>query len=446
MLLALPASLLALLGVTLAQNTATGTADVAAAAATALTSSPTSNVPGKAFNRFAVIWLENTDYLKAAGDPNLSYLAAMGITLSNYHAVTHPSQPNYMASVGGDYFGLGSDGFVALPSNISSIVDLLEDKGISWGEYQEHMPYSGFKGFAWRNQHNGANDYVRKHNPLIMFDSVADNTQRLSCIKNLTMFYQDLSTNNLPQWLFITPNMTNDGHDTSVTTAGAWARGFLDPLMNDPNFMNNTLVLITWDENHTYTLKNNVFGILLGDAVPIDLTGTTDPNVYTHYSELATVEANWDLHTLGRYDVGANVFSIVAQKTGDTIRNWTLPPFNEVFLNKSYPGPLNSAEGAWPVPNTVAIVNGRSVLPNVVNTWSSFPGETYYGTGIEISDAQHPPVLVGNAQTTASFTSADLVPSSTTKSTTPLSHPERSWFFATVCRVAFALLGWREFD
>src|SRR5215469_9882978 len=403
MLLALPASLLALLGVTLAQNTATGTAEVAAAAATALTSSQTSNVPGKAFNRFAVIWLENTDYLKAAGDPNLSYLAAMGITLSNYHAVTHPSQPNYMASVGGDYFGLGSDGFVALPSNISSIVDLLEDRGISWGEYQEHMPYSGFKGFAWRNQHNGANDYVRKHNPLIMFDSVADNTQRLSCIKNLTMFYQDLSTNNLPQWLFITPNMTNDGHDTSVTTAGAWAREFLDPLMNDPNFMNNTLVLITWDENHTYTLKNNVFGILLGDAVPIDLTGTTDPNVYTHYSELATVEANWDVHTLGRYDVGANVFSIVAQKTGDTIRNWTLPPFNEVFLNKSYPGPLNSAEGAWPVPNTVAIVNGRSVLPNVVNTWSSFPGETYYGTGIEISDAQHPPVLVGNAQTTASF-------------------------------------------
>lgn len=30
------------------------------------------------------IWLENTDYSKAAGDPNLAYLASKGITLENY--------------------------------------------------------------------------------------------------------------------------------------------------------------------------------------------------------------------------------------------------------------------------------------------------------------------------------------------------------------------------
>jgi acid phosphatase len=54
-----------------AQNTATGTVEVAAAAATAKTSSPTSNVKGKVFDRFAVIWLENTDYDKAIGDRKL---------------------------------------------------------------------------------------------------------------------------------------------------------------------------------------------------------------------------------------------------------------------------------------------------------------------------------------------------------------------------------------
>lgn len=48
--------------------TATGTAAVYAAAATAKTSSPTSKVKGKAFDRFVVIWNENTDYEKAAGD------------------------------------------------------------------------------------------------------------------------------------------------------------------------------------------------------------------------------------------------------------------------------------------------------------------------------------------------------------------------------------------
>lgn len=48
--------------------TATAAADVAAARATAKTSSPTSNVKGKAFDRFVVIWSENTDYDMAAGD------------------------------------------------------------------------------------------------------------------------------------------------------------------------------------------------------------------------------------------------------------------------------------------------------------------------------------------------------------------------------------------
>lgn len=62
-----------------------------------------------------------------------------------------------------DYFGLDGDAFNQVPENVSTVVDLLEDKGISWGMYQEDQPYSGFQGFAWVNQKTGANDYVRKH-------------------------------------------------------------------------------------------------------------------------------------------------------------------------------------------------------------------------------------------------------------------------------------------
>lgn len=51
-----------------AQNTATSTVDVAAAAATAKTDHSTSKIGGKAFDRIAIIWLENTDYDKAIGD------------------------------------------------------------------------------------------------------------------------------------------------------------------------------------------------------------------------------------------------------------------------------------------------------------------------------------------------------------------------------------------
>jgi hypothetical protein len=81
--------------------TATSASDVYAAQATAKTAHTTSHVPGRAFDRFITIWLENTDYDKAAGDPNLAWLAKQGITLSNYFGVTHPSEPNYVASHGG---------------------------------------------------------------------------------------------------------------------------------------------------------------------------------------------------------------------------------------------------------------------------------------------------------------------------------------------------------
>ena len=66
------AGLLAATRGTIAQNqyTATSPAAVASAQATALTRSPTSNVPGKAFDRIAIVWLENTDYTLAAGDRN----------------------------------------------------------------------------------------------------------------------------------------------------------------------------------------------------------------------------------------------------------------------------------------------------------------------------------------------------------------------------------------
>jgi hypothetical protein len=75
--------------------TASKVASVDSAQATAPTTHKTSHVKGKVFDRFVTIWLENTDFDKAKGDKNLAWLATQGITLSNYFAVTHPSEPNY---------------------------------------------------------------------------------------------------------------------------------------------------------------------------------------------------------------------------------------------------------------------------------------------------------------------------------------------------------------
>ena len=110
---------------------------------------------------------------------------------------------NYIAAVGGDYFGMENDDFNRVTGNVSTVVDLLDTKGISWGEYQEDMPYAGYEGFNFTNlQNTSHNDYVRKHNPLIIFDSVASNATRRSLIKNFTSFGSDLAAKTLPQWSF----------------------------------------------------------------------------------------------------------------------------------------------------------------------------------------------------------------------------------------------------
>ncbi|KAG6032971.1 hypothetical protein E4U40_005736 [Claviceps sp. LM458 group G5] len=383
--------------------TATGAADVAKAAETAKTSSPTSHVKGKAFDRFVVIYFENQNYDKAFGDANFHWFAKRGITLSNYFAVTHPSQPNYMAAVAGDYFGMNHDEFLRSPRNVSTVIDLLDTKGISWGHYQEDMPYSGFEGFKFKNQKNGANDYVRKHNPAIMHDSVSHYEQRLSQIKNLSMvdtsrsmFHKDLENNRLPQWMFITPNMTSDGHDSSVTTAGKWCRTFLEPLLDDQRFVQNTLVLVTWDENEKYADRNNILGILLGDAVPRRLRGSEDKTFYNHYSEIATVSANWDLPTLGRWDVGANVYRLVADKTGDKPREWPSEQYLQTMhWNWSYAGVFNKegGHGVWPKPNLALdkSIHGRPILQAIKDAYKNSDAPTYYTDSIEVPDGLHPP-------------------------------------------------------
>lgn len=380
-------------------NTATSTSAVYAAQKTADTYTGTPNyVSGQAFDRFVNIWFENTDYSKAAADPNFQWLASQGISLSNFFAVTHPSQPNYIAAVGGDNFGCDNDAFTQIPENVSTIVDLLEDKGVSWGTYQEDMPYTGFEGYGWINQKTKANDYVRKHNPPIIFNKNTS-PRRLSYQKNITQFYQDLNAQRLPQWSFVTPNMTSDGHDTSVTVAGQWIKGFLQPLLSNDYFMKRTLVLVTFDENHSYATGNRVFSVLLGGSVPAALQGSTDSKYYNHYSELSSVEANWGLHTLGRWDVGANVFDLVAQSTGDGyVANERVAGANEqVFLNSSFAGPLNTGfqSAGYPIPNVNARSpgTGRTVLPSIVNAYAGQQNSAamYYNETVFIPDGQHPP-------------------------------------------------------
>lgn len=46
------------------------------------------------------------DYNSAAGNADQQWLASKGITLTNYYAVGHTSQPNYCAAASGDNYGM----------------------------------------------------------------------------------------------------------------------------------------------------------------------------------------------------------------------------------------------------------------------------------------------------------------------------------------------------
>ncbi|KAB8269469.1 phosphoesterase family-domain-containing protein [Aspergillus minisclerotigenes] len=341
--------------------------------------------------------MENTDFKVAAADENVQWFASQGILLTNYYGVTHPSMPNYCSSVGGDTWGMDHDNFVQMPPNISTVVDLLDTKGISWGEYQEHLPYAGFQGFNYSNQDTHTDDYVRRHNPLVLFDSVTNNDTRVRQIKNFTTFEEDIKNKRLPRWAFITPNVTNDAHDTIITFGAKWERSWVANLLNNTYFMNNTLLLLPFDED-ACDGNNRVVSVLLGGAIPEHLKGTTDDTFYTYYSTIATVSANWGLPPLGRWDCGANIFEIVANKTGYV--NSDVETTN-LRLNETYPGPeaigwIGTYSPVWPVPVTDAQCSaGHGVLESVkaafadstptYNYTSPYPWDAKNGYNAEVT-------------------------------------------------------------
>ncbi|KAI0698952.1 phosphoesterase family-domain-containing protein [Cerioporus squamosus] len=327
-------------------------------------------VQGKAFDRFIQIWIENTDFATAASSPVFQALSKEGILLESFYALTHPSEPNYIAAVGGDFFGAADDDFYHIPQNISTVVDLLEAKNISWATYQENMPYDAFTGFNFtQNDYLTGNGtytyYVRKHNGLIIFDSVTNVTDRALRVRNFNDFANDVKANEIPQWNFITPNLVNDGHDTTIDFVGDWLNYWLIPLLNDTKFNDNrTIILLTFDENETTSINNRIYTLVLGGGVPEKLRGTTDSTFYTHYSALSSVEANWGLQSLGRGDTNAtlnNVFDFVANVTGwknngISGNSSSIPLLN---ITGTIPGPLNVEHYIpFAAPNTSAVGAG----------------------------------------------------------------------------------------
>jgi len=186
--------------------------------------------------------------------------------------------------------------------------------------------------------------------PFVSFERIAQNGTRLARIQDFPSFQRDVAANTLPQYAHMSPDMLNDGHNTSLSFATAWIKSFLTPLLSDPAFMSKTLILLTYDESETYPLPNRIVSLLLGGAIPASLKGTNDSTIYSHYSILSTLQNNFDLPTLGRYDAGANVFDFVAEKTGYI--NHPPPSSHPINNSLSYSGFLNDDPSKFkPIPS-----------------------------------------------------------------------------------------------
>lgn len=280
---------------TLAQSGPASSVTQSASTVVPTTPKPTANpqgfVPGS-FKRVFTIILENTNYDTTLANSYMAELAKSGTLLTNYFAISHPSYPNYLALTGGSTFGQTDDGQTDLDK--TNLADLMEAAGISWKVYAEGLPKPCFLGVQ-------AGDYVRKHVPFASYVNIQKNPTRCNKLVNAEQLKSDVAADKLPQYSMYIPDQADDGHDTGVKFAADWLKNFLTPLLDNPKFMQDTLIVVTFDEDHGDS-RNHIYTALLGQSVK---AGATNNTRYDHYSLLRTIEDNFGLGNLGREDAKA---------------------------------------------------------------------------------------------------------------------------------------------
>jgi phospholipase C len=262
-----------------------------------ITSAASAPVP--AFKHIFVIVLENKSYDQVIDSRQSGYLSSLaqqyGLA-NNYYGVRHPSLPNYLALLGGDTFGVASDCtdcFVDQPN----LIDQLELAGKSWKGYMESMPSPCFVGDA-------PPLYRQKHNPFIYFDNVRNDPARCNKIVPFTQFATDLQASALPDFVWITPNMCNDGHDCPISASDTWLKTWVPRIMQSPAWRDNGALFITFDEGErndgrccTYAEGGRIVTLVIS---PLGKPGFSSEIAYDHYALLRTIEQSWKLPLLGR--------------------------------------------------------------------------------------------------------------------------------------------------
>lgn len=211
----------------------------------------------------------------------MPYLRQLGMQYgytTGYHAVAHPSLPNYLALAGGTTYGVVDDnGPAAHPIHGSSVFDQAVARGRTAKTYAESMPSPCAMG--------NAGQYVPRHNPWTYY---ADATSRANCRRwdvpagtpSGGALRTDIRNGTLPTVGLLVPNMCHDGHDCPLSTADGWLHGWLPIVMAGPDYTAGRLaIVVTFDEDDN-TAANTVLTTVVSPYTHHVVSG----EAYTHYS------------------------------------------------------------------------------------------------------------------------------------------------------------------
>ena len=206
-----------------------------------------------------VIMMENeseTELLGSPDAPNVNALAAeYGLATESYSR-EHPSLPNYLELLSGSTYGVSDDGTPSsdpISSNAQTLVNQLETVGIPWKAYMESMPSAGYTG---GDTTCCGGQYYQHHNPFVYFPSVTSLPDFDSNMVPSTNIMSDLSSSTPPDFVWITPNGTDDMHDGQSTSTGdvspsvgdAWLGNFVAQVQGTPWYAEGGNIVVEWDE------------------------------------------------------------------------------------------------------------------------------------------------------------------------------------------------------
>jgi hypothetical protein len=301
---------------------------------------PPSKVPG--YDHVFMVMMENTDYSAVMGDPTdtpfLHSLMSQGATMSNYHAVYHPSDENYLAVAGGDTYAKGATYWPNINDPNTNLGDQLEGAGKTWKAYEQGM------GTPCNTTTQYDSYYEPDDAPFINYTDVSGNQSRCAAhlfdTSQLTTDLKSAATTPNFSWIaaddYYDGEASGNGNSTSLKAQDGWLKQTLAPIMQSPAWTTQkSLLIVTWDEDSSDP-DNHIAAIVDGSQGTVP-AGTTSATRYDHYSTARTIEA-----ALGLPGITAN----------DTYAT----PLNDAFAPSSTPAPSSTLTTGTPT-----VSNGSSV-------------------------------------------------------------------------------------